>query len=175
MNVREEMGAKAPGEAPGAEEREAMRRRALLWARRWREGDASCPLCGGTELELSDVESDESVRYETFRCKAKACAARWRVELREAALALVREGDTEEWLEYSALERLQPVSLSEREAAALLAALRYWRREGLWSTGHEREIETDSGRLEPLSATEFEALCARIARSSHSKPDELQR
>jgi len=50
-----------------------------------------------------------------------------------------------------------------RESATLQAALRYWRREGPSSAGHERDIETDSGRLKPLSAKEIEALWDRIA------------
>jgi hypothetical protein len=51
---------------------------------------------------------------------------------------------------------------SERETATILAALRYWQREGSLSAGHERDIETDLDRLEPLSAGEIDALCERL-------------
>jgi len=58
----------------------------------------------------------------------------------------------------------QPIS--DRESAAILAALRYWRRERFSSAGHERDIETDFGRLQPLVAEEIDSLCERIARGS---------
>ena len=52
--------------------------------------------------------------------------------------------------------------ISERETATILAALRYWQREGSMSAGYERDIETDFDRLKPLSAEEVDALCERI-------------
>jgi hypothetical protein len=54
------------------------------------------------------------------------------------------------------------ITFSERETATILAALRYWQREGSMSAGHERDIETDFDRLKPLSAEEVDALCERI-------------
>jgi hypothetical protein len=63
-------------------------------------------------------------------------------------------------------------SRSQRETATILAALRYWQREGLANGGHERAIADDIGRLEALSATEIDALCERInwAGSGTSNP-----
>ena len=49
-----------------------------------------------------------------------------------------------------------------REQAAMLAALRYWQREGVRSEGHEQDIATDSGTLEPLSESEIDGLCERV-------------
>ncbi len=49
-----------------------------------------------------------------------------------------------------------------REQAGLLAALRYWQRAGARSEGPEQDIATDSGTLEPLSASEIDALCERL-------------
>jgi hypothetical protein len=51
---------------------------------------------------------------------------------------------------------------ADRETATILAALRYWRREGLLSAGHEREIASGHGRHQSLSAEEIDALCERI-------------
>jgi VIT1/CCC1 family predicted Fe2+/Mn2+ transporter len=58
---------------------------------------------------------------------------------------------------------------SERETATILAALRYWQREGSLSAGHERDIETDFDRLKPLSAEEIDALGERINCGDHDR------
>lgn len=49
-----------------------------------------------------------------------------------------------------------------RALATVLAALRYWQREGLASAGHEQDIATDSGSLAPMSAEEIDDLCESI-------------
>jgi hypothetical protein len=54
------------------------------------------------------------------------------------------------------------ISLNQRELGTTLAALRYWQREGLASSGGEHDIANDSGAIEPLSADEIDALCERI-------------
>jgi hypothetical protein len=46
--------------------------------------------------------------------------------------------------------------------ATVLAALRYWQREGLLSSGHEQDIATDGGCFESLSSDEIDALCEAI-------------
>jgi hypothetical protein len=51
---------------------------------------------------------------------------------------------------------------SQREMATILAALRYWQREGLLSGGREQDIATNEDRLRALSAEEIDALCERI-------------
>lgn len=53
-------------------------------------------------------------------------------------------------------------SISNRETATILAALRYWQREGLMSAGDEQDVASDGGRFESLSAEEIDALCERI-------------
>lgn len=52
--------------------------------------------------------------------------------------------------------------VDDRELATILAALRYWAREGLLSSGHERDIATNGDTLKPLTAEEIDALCARL-------------
>ncbi|MGA8763805.1 MAG: hypothetical protein WB562_13150 [Candidatus Sulfotelmatobacter sp.] len=56
----------------------------------------------------------------------------------------------------------RPRELDRRELATVLAALRYWQREGLMSGGHEQDIATDAGELEPMKAEEIDALCERL-------------
>lgn len=58
--------------------------------------------------------------------------------------------------------------ISRRETATMLAALRYWQREGLMSSGHEQEIATDNGRFRSLSAPAIDLLCERINRYEHT-------
>ena len=53
------------------------------------------------------------------------------------------------------------ITLWRREFNTVLAALRYWQREGLMSGGHEQDIASD-GDTEPLSAEEIDVLCERI-------------
>jgi hypothetical protein len=48
---------------------------------------------------------------------------------------------------------------SLRQWATMLAALRYWRREGPASCGHEREIASANDTIEPLNAEEIDELC----------------
>lgn len=50
----------------------------------------------------------------------------------------------------------------ERETATILAALRYWQREGLMSDGDEQDVASDGGRFQSLSAEEIDTLCERI-------------
>lgn len=62
------------------------------------------------------------------------------------------------------LERIDvaPEPLRGAELATVLAALRYWQREGLMSAGHEQDIACDGGRIEPLNDSQIEALCERL-------------
>ena len=54
------------------------------------------------------------------------------------------------------------MTMDNRELATVLAALRYWQREGLMSAGHEQEIATDQGAFEALSKWEIDALCEKL-------------
>jgi hypothetical protein len=54
--------------------------------------------------------------------------------------------------------------------ATILAALNYWRREGLMSAGHEQDLATDDGRIHSLSGEEIDALCERIKHGDSGSP-----
>jgi hypothetical protein len=49
---------------------------------------------------------------------------------------------------------------THRETATILAALRYWQREGRMSAGHEQDIAADAGPV--LSAAEIDSLCEKV-------------
>ncbi len=51
---------------------------------------------------------------------------------------------------------------TDRELVTVLAALRYWQREGLMSAGAETELASDGGKLVPLTAREIDGLCERL-------------
>ena len=53
-------------------------------------------------------------------------------------------------------------ALDSRELATVLAALRYWQREGLMSAGVEHDIATDGDHVAPLAAAEIDTLCERL-------------
>ena len=53
-------------------------------------------------------------------------------------------------------------TLTNRELATALAALRYWQREGVMSCGHEGSIACNGGDIEPLTGTEIDDLCERL-------------
>jgi len=50
------------------------------------------------------------------------------------------------------------VTLQPRQHATVLAALRYWQREGLMSSGHEQDISTNGGTLDQLTEVEIDHL-----------------
>jgi hypothetical protein len=54
------------------------------------------------------------------------------------------------------------VAMNERERATIVAALRYWQREGLNSFGPEVEIARRGGTLRALRAHEVDLLASRI-------------
>ena len=53
-------------------------------------------------------------------------------------------------------------ALNSRELATVLAALRFWRREQLMSTGGEHAVASAGGRFPQLTAGEIDALCERL-------------
>ncbi len=177
MSTREENIGAAAREGQEMQDQQEVRRGDLKWAREWRDGNARCPYCAGTEFDIVDLNAEGRMRYETFRCKTNACKARWKVEYRETALILLRDdADCEDdWIELEIFDQSnggQPSTddharrtFTEREAATILGALRYWQREGAMTAGHERDIETDFDRLKPLCAEEVDALYKRINRS----------
>ena len=52
--------------------------------------------------------------------------------------------------------------INNRELSTVLAALRYWQREGLHSSGHERDIATDEGLYQAMTSAEIDALADRL-------------
>ena len=53
-------------------------------------------------------------------------------------------------------------ALNSRELATVLAALRFWRREQLMSTGGEHALASAGGRFPQLTVCEIDALCERL-------------
>jgi hypothetical protein len=53
-------------------------------------------------------------------------------------------------------------ALDRRELATVLAALRFWQREGRMSAGGEHDIAADGGQVAPLKPAEIDALCERL-------------
>jgi hypothetical protein len=51
---------------------------------------------------------------------------------------------------------------NHRNLATVLAALRYWQREGVGSAGHEQNIATDDGAWSAMSVEEIDELCEAI-------------
>ena len=60
------------------------------------------------------------------------------------------------------------VTLLGHELCTVLAALRYWQRNGAWKSGRDRitvdeyDIASDGGTLTPLDAEEIDDLCERL-------------
>jgi hypothetical protein len=69
----------------------------------------------------------------------------------------------------------QNYPLTDREHATVLAALRYWQREGLMSGGHEINIATggDENYFDELSKKEIDALCERLNLEGHADDSDL--
>ena len=67
------------------------------------------------------------------------------------------------------------MKLTDRELATILAALRYWQREGLTSGGSEIDVATDNGIIDELDRGEIDDLCERLNTSdaSDEAPDIL--
>ncbi len=56
----------------------------------------------------------------------------------------------------------QASNMGLRELATVLAALRYWQREGLRSAGAELDIATDGDMLDPMNEAEIKILCEKL-------------
>ena len=105
---------------------------------------------------------------------AADAAARWSMEYQEWQVCTVFDkghgcddrGAEDIELTWHATERAKDIAsnhaLSGRESATILAALRYWQREGLGSVGSEHDIADDHGRFKPLSVADIDQLCERI-------------
>lgn len=62
-------------------------------------------------------------------------------------------------------------NLDPRQLDTILAALRYWQREGQGSSGHERDIAEEHG--DALNANEIDELCERINGASPTRHNVL--
>src|SRR5258708_8220443 len=58
------------------------------WAERWFAGDASCPVCGGDEMNIVRTHGEGTFLIEKWRCGTSGCAGRWRIEWRESAAGI---------------------------------------------------------------------------------------
>lgn len=94
--------------------------------------------------------------YEGFLHKTEICVRSEEVRIKDLGIDLGPE---------------TAVSEDNRTTATILAALRYWQREGVRSEGHEQDIATDGGRYAPLTADEIDALCERINVVNDEDPD----
>jgi len=89
-------------------------------------------------------------------------------EMADAYFQMMGERDHGEWFTVEECnvvadaEATPTPALDDRELATVLAALRYWQREGWISGGHEHDIATNGDTLEPLGADEIDALCERL-------------
>ena len=61
-------------------------------------------------------------------------------------------------------DRTIKVAISNRELSLILAALRYWQREGSHSAGCEHDIATNEGDFDALNDDEIDDLCDLINR-----------
>jgi hypothetical protein len=159
------VGNRVPLRAPVRSHRE--------WAENWFAGSAYCPVCGSDELGIRRTRADDVTRIEEWQCCSKVCAARWQVELRESAVGIYVDDDGLDVDWYERTEKLPKSHISVedgREAATILAALSYWRRDGLVSAGREQNFATDHERIQPLSGEEIDALCERIKRGDIRSP-----
>ena len=55
------------------------------WAERWFAGAASCPVCGGDDMNIVRTHGEGSFLIERWRCATSGCVGRWRIEWRESA------------------------------------------------------------------------------------------
>jgi hypothetical protein len=63
------------------------------------------------------------------------------------------------------------ITLGSRELATVLAALRYWQREGLMSAGAEQDIATEGGAFRALPSYKIDDLCGRLNCGAPCAPD----
>ena len=58
--------------------------------------------------------------------------------------------------------RIDGTTLDERKLMTMIAALMYWQREGVGSSGHEQDLATGHGRFDPLTREEIDKLCHEL-------------
>jgi hypothetical protein len=112
-------------------------------------GEYACEEFG--ELDIHARPYGDDVAWGVVNGADSFCVARgvW-PRTRSAEIAVEHQQETS-----------QP-ALDRRERATVLAALRYWQREGPMSAGGEHDIATDGDHVAPLTAAEIDTLCARL-------------
>jgi len=54
------------------------------------------------------------------------------------------------------------MQINEQETATIIAALRFWQREGAHSSGHEHIIASNGGEFDALDNNAIDDLCERL-------------
>jgi hypothetical protein len=98
LNDREDNVRELQREAERLDRRKATQE----WARRWRDGQAHCPSCGGVDHLTSDSTAQDAYIYINWRC---ICGARWKVEYREFAVCISDVIVDDEWIELADLDQ----------------------------------------------------------------------
>src|SRR5712671_882544 len=65
-----------------------VKARRAEWAERWFAGAASCPVCGGDDMNIVRTHGEGSFLIERWRCATSGCVGRWRIEWRESAAGI---------------------------------------------------------------------------------------
>ena len=63
------------------------------WAERWFAGAASCPVCGGDDMDIVRRQGEGTLLIEKWRCAISGCLGRWRIEWRESAAGIDDDAD----------------------------------------------------------------------------------
>ena len=120
--------------------------------------DRSCSDCGYDSHEFAEVVAENGVWVPGEDSRDT------RPLSKKATIAPMSEWETEiiAGLEADAAPSGPAHSLDARELATVLAALRYWQREGLASSGHEHAISSNGDTFAPLTLAEVDALAERL-------------
>ena len=115
--------------------------------------DRTCDDCGYDSHEFAEVVAKDGKWEETAESRSLSPEARRAINGPKA-------------VPVPRCEEVAPSasahSLDARELATVLAALRYWQREGLASSGHEHAISSNGDTLAPLTLAEVDALAERL-------------
>jgi hypothetical protein len=70
-----------------------LKARGANWAERWFAGAASCPVCGGDDMDILRTQGEGTFLIEQWRCATSGCLGRWRIEWRESAAGIDDDAD----------------------------------------------------------------------------------
>lgn len=92
------------------------------WARKWFEGEPSCPLCGGTDIDCTGTDSQDNTQFELWTCRA--CEHDWRgfIVLECSSMCADEDdsGDVAAWIDdpYASRENCKALADALRDAVA---------------------------------------------------------